>query len=66
MVVYNGCYSVFVGSSENKLEKKINMLLEQNKKLQKEILLIKDKDVINDEEIIDLDYDIITGSDYLE
>lgn len=60
--IYNGCYGMVFGSKTNTLEKKIDMVIEQNKLLQQELMMIKMKD--EDKEVLDdpdlEDFDIVT------
>jgi hypothetical protein len=72
--IYNGAYdgaynTVFKSTTKlGSLEKKIDKVIEQNKQLQKEIIILKetnnDRKIMSDKDI--LDYDVVIVQDYVD
>ena len=67
--IYDKGYGFVFGNKNEHLEKKIDILIKQNERLQRDILKIKNKDeekqLQEDDEIQQLNYDIIIIDDYI-
>lgn len=65
---YEGAYNVIFDSSTSKLEHKLDKILEQNKQLQKEIIILKgsanDRQILLDHDL--KNYDIVIVQDYVD
>lgn len=65
-ILYTGTKNLIYGSDINRLDKKIEMLLQQNKSIKMELNKMKDITLINDSELKELNYDIVTTYDYID
>lgn len=64
--VYNSMYYMLYGSDSYRLNKKMDMIIQQNKLLKLEVNKMKDEKLIRDYELQDLNFDVVLTKDYID